>query len=202
MDFYEWRPHPWHGLEVGPEPPELVSAYLEITPFDSMKYEIDKKTGYLRVDRPQSGSSLPPCAYGFIPRTYAADRVAKLSKDGNKGDGDPLDICLITELPVNRAEIIVTARVLGGFCMIDEGQVDDKIIAVLENDKIWGGARDLSDLPEGLIERLQHYFSTYKLESPHESPVHLEKPYGAKQAFKVVEAAMADYREAFPRGGT
>jgi inorganic pyrophosphatase len=199
MEFYQWRPHPWHGLETGQKPPELVSAYLELTPFDSMKYEIDKKTGYLRVDRPQSGSSLPPCAYGFIPRTYAADRVAKLSQSGEKGDGDPLDICLISEMSINRAEIIVTARVLGGFCMIDEGEVDDKIIAVIENDKIWGHARELDDLPKGLLERLQHYFSTYKLESPHETPVHLEKPYGVEQAYKVIEAAMEDYRQAFPR---
>jgi len=199
MEFYRWRPHPWHGLEPGPEPPELVSAYLEITPFDSMKYEIDKRTGYLRVDRPQSGSSLPPCAYGFIPRTYTGDRVVQVSTEGKKGDGDPLDICLIAEMPINRAEIIVTARVLGGFSMIDEGEVDEKIIAVLENDKIWGHARDLSDLPGGLIERLQHYFSTYKLESPHEDPVHLEAPYGKQQACKVIEAAIEDYNIQFPR---
>lgn len=199
MEFNHWRPHPWHGLEAGPQPPELVSAYLEITQFDSMKYEIDKVTGYLRVDRPQTGSSLPPCAYGFIPRTYADKRVAKLSTKGRKGDGDPLDICLISEMPINRAEIIVTARVLGGFCMIDEGEVDDKIIAVLENDKIWGHARDIKDLPTGLVDRLQHYFSTYKLESPADSPVELQKPYGARHAYKVVKAAMEDYHEAFPR---
>lgn len=199
MEFYRWRPHPWHGLEVGPKPPEIVSAYLEITPFDSMKYEVDKKTGYLRIDRPQSGSSLPPCSYGFIPQTYASDRVAKLSDTGEKGDGDPLDICLISEMPINRAEIIVNARVLGGFCMIDDGAVDDKIIAVLENDKIWGDARDISDLPPGLIERLQHYFSTYKLDSFQQSPVKLEKPYGVAKAQQIIEASMQDYQEHFPR---
>ncbi len=63
--FYRWRPHPWHGLEVGPEPPALVHAYVEITPFDLIKYEVDKATGYLRIDRPQRGSSQPPTLYGF-----------------------------------------------------------------------------------------------------------------------------------------
>ena len=67
--FYKWRPHPWHGLEIGPEPPLLVSAYIELTPFDLIKYEIDKTTGYLKVDRPQQTSSQPPSLYGIIPRT-------------------------------------------------------------------------------------------------------------------------------------
>ena len=105
--FYRWRPHPWHGLETGPNPPSLVHAYIEITPFDLMKYEIDKTTGYLRVDRPQRSSSMPPALYGFIPRTYCDARVAKLSINAERGDGDPLDICVLSERPINRAEVIV-----------------------------------------------------------------------------------------------
>ena len=70
--FSTYRPHPWHGLEVGPNPPEMVNAFIEITPFDLVKYEIDKKTGYMRVDRPQLTSSTPPTLYGFIPRTLSA----------------------------------------------------------------------------------------------------------------------------------
>ena len=73
--FYRWRPHPWHGLEVGPDPPGLIHAYIELTPFDRVKYEVDKTTGYLRVDRPQRTSSLPPALYGFIPRTFCGRRV-------------------------------------------------------------------------------------------------------------------------------
>lgn len=197
MEFYRWRPHPWHGLEPGPKAPEIVEAYLEITPFDSMKYEVDKQTGYLRIDRPQSGSSLPPCSYGFIPQTYSGDRVAALADAGKQGDGDPLDICLISEMPISRAEILVEARVLGGFCMIDDNAVDDKIIAILENDKIWGEARDIDDLPKGLIERLQHYFSTYKLDTFQQSPVEIQPPYGAKKAQKIIRAAMDDYQDYF-----
>ena len=89
-------------------------AYVEITPFDLVKYEIDKVTGYLRVDRPQRTSSQPPTIYGFIPRTYCGRRVHRLSPDAAHGDGDPLDICVITERPLNRAEVILTARVVGG----------------------------------------------------------------------------------------
>ena len=73
-NFSQWRPHPWHGLEIGREPPLYVNAYVEITPFDLIKYEVDKATGYLRVDRPQRTSSQPPSLYGFIPRTYCGGR--------------------------------------------------------------------------------------------------------------------------------
>ena len=161
--FYRWRPHPWHGLEIGPNPPELVHAYIEITPFDLVKYEIDKTTGYLRVDRPQRSSSQPPTLYGFIPRTYCDAHVAKLASTATAGDGDPLDICVFSERPINRSEVIVNARVVGGLDVNDGGEADDKIIAVLQNDNIWGKAEDISDLPGVLIERLSHYFSTYKM---------------------------------------
>src|SRR5512142_2677193 len=112
--FYRWRPHPWHGLETGPHPPEVVHAFIEITPFDGIKYEVDKTTGYLRVDRPQRTSSLPPTLYGFVPRTYCGGRVGHLSPVVKKGDGDPLDICVLSERPINKSEVIITARVVGG----------------------------------------------------------------------------------------
>ena len=68
--FYRWRPHPWHGLSAGSDAPRVLTAYIEITPFDYVKYEVDKETGYLRVDRPQHTSSQPPTLYGFIPKTF------------------------------------------------------------------------------------------------------------------------------------
>ncbi|MCB0288552.1 MAG: inorganic diphosphatase, partial [Calditrichaeota bacterium] len=105
--FYRWRPHPWHGLEAGPNAPEVVHAYIEITPFDVVKYEIDKSTGYLRVDRPQRSSSQPPALYGFIPRTFCDQRVAALMHGTTAGDGDPLDICVLSERPINRSEVIL-----------------------------------------------------------------------------------------------
>src|SRR6476661_8069074 len=159
----QFRPHPWHGLEVGPEPPQILNAFIEITPFDLMKYEIDKVSGYLRIDRPQRSSAQPPTLYGFVPRTYCHERVRKLAPNAKRGDGDPLDICVLSERAIARSEIIVRARVIGGLQMIDAQEADDKIISVLENDYAWGNASDISDLPGILVERLQHYFLTYKL---------------------------------------
>lgn len=195
--FYKWRPHPWHGLEVGQDPPRLVHAYIEITPYDLAKYEVDKITGYLRVDRPQRTSSQPPTLYGFIPRTYGGEHVAKLSKKSKRGDKDPLDICVLSERQITKAEIIVNALVVGGLQVIDNEEADDKIIAVLENDNVWGQVRDISELPEILVERLRHYFSTYKLVPGEETKISIEAIYGADHAQTVVSAGIADYQELF-----
>ena len=197
--FYRWRPHPWHGLEPGPKPPEIVHAYIEITPFDLVKYEVDKVTGYLRVDRPQRTSSQPPALYGFVPRTYCGGRVGAMAAGAERGDGDPLDICVLSERPIARAEVILNARVVGGLRMVDHGEADDKIIAVLENDNIWGRSRDLDDVPPVLVERLRHYFGTYKLIPGEESKISIEKVYGREEAETVVRASLADYDEEFGR---
>jgi inorganic pyrophosphatase len=197
---FQFRPHPWHGLDVGPEPPAILNAYIEITPFDLMKYEVDKVSGYLRVDRPQRTSAQHPALYGFIPRTYCAERVCKLAPGAKRGDGDPLDICVLSERAIARNEIIVRCRVIGGLQMIDRGEADDKIIAVLEGDYVWGEARGLSDVPPVLVERLQHYFSTYKMMPGVETPTKVNRIYERDHALNVVMAAMADYAEAFPKG--
>jgi inorganic pyrophosphatase len=193
--FYRWRPHPWHGLGIGPQPPKLVHAYIEITPFDLVKYEVDKTTGYLCVDRPQRSSSLPPTLYGFIPRTYCGHRVAALMPKATRGDYDPLDICVISERPITRSEVILRARVVGGLPMCDGGEADDKIIAVLENDTFWTHVEDIADLPDLLVERLRHYFSTYKLIPGEVSQVSIDAVYNRDHAEKVILAAMADYEE-------
>ncbi len=194
--FARWRPHPWHGLDPGADAPRVVTAYIEITPFDLVKYEVDKTSGYLRIDRPQRTSSQPRALYGFIPRTYCAEEVAKLA-GAEKGDGDPLDICILSERPIAKSEILVTARVIGGLQMIDRGEADDKIIAVLQGDYMWGSAADLADVPPVLVERLHHYFSTYKL-IPGESPkARVAKHYGHEEAFGVIEASMRDYAAHF-----
>ena len=195
--FYRWRPHPWHGLSVGPDAPNVVNAYIEITPFDLVKYEVDKTTGYLSVDRPQRGSSHPPTLYGFIPRTFCGPRVGSLSPQAKGGDGDPIDICVVSERPINRAEVIVKARVVGGLQMVDGGEADDKIVAVLQKDTFWDDARDITDLPDALIERLHHYFSTYKLVPGKESDISIDKVYGCDEALEVVKASMADYESEF-----
>jgi inorganic pyrophosphatase len=196
--FFRWRPHPWHGLEVGANPPEIVNAFIELTPFDTIKYEVDKKTGYMRVDRPQRSSSLPPSLYGFIPRTYCGDQVGKLSKQEVKGDGDPLDICVLSERPIDRNEVILSARVIGGLHMVDHGEADDKIISVLDNDIYYKDVTDVNDLPPVLIERLRHYFGTYKLIPGRETnDVFVEGIYDAGHASKVIKASIEDYETMF-----
>jgi inorganic pyrophosphatase len=195
--FYQWRPHPWHGLDVGPSPPEIVTAYIEITPFDVVKYEVDKRTGYMKVDRPQRGSSSPPELYGLIPRTYCATRVAELSPETDRADGDPLDICVVSERPIDHGEIMLDARVVGGIRMLDNDEADDKIVAVLMGDAVWSAVRDLEDLPEALVDRLVHYFLTYKVMPGEESRVSVPEVYSRDHAFAVVDAAMADYQETF-----
>jgi inorganic pyrophosphatase len=191
--FSEWRRHPWHGLAVGREPPLCVNAYIEITPFDLIKYEVDKESGYLRVDRPQRTSSQAPALYGFIPRTYCGAGVAALCPGAKQGDGDPLDICVLSERPIARGEIIVPARVVGGLQLVDRGEADDKIIAILEKDFVWGEIDDVVGLPRILVERLQHYFETYKM-IPGEPPqVRVQQVYGKAHAMKVIETAIADY---------
>ncbi len=195
----QFRPHPWHGLPVGPEPPELLNAYIEITPFDLMKYEVDKDSGYLRVDRPQRTSAQPPTLYGFIPRTYCNEKVRRLAPGSKRGDGDPLDVCVLSERTIARTEIILRCRVIGGLQMIDHGDADDKIIAVLENDYVWGQARNIDAVPSVFIERLQHYFLTYKLVPGERAKVRIAKAYGRSHALRVVRAAMADYQDNFGR---
>ena len=189
--------HPWHGVSIGVNAPDIVTTYIEITPFDYMKYEIDKTTGYLRIDRPQRGSSLPPALYGFVPRTFCDRHVAALSKAAQKGDGDPLDICVLSERSINRSEIVVNARVVGGFDINDRGEADDKIIAVLENDPVYSHVQDVSDLPSVVVERLNHYFSTYKLVPGKEAVLKIEGMYGREHAYKVIHAAIQDYDEVY-----
>ena len=195
--FYRWRPHPWHGLEVGENPPQLVNAFIEITPYDYVKYEVDKTTGYMHVDRPQRSSSHPPVLYGFIPRTYCGEKVGALNPKSGAGDKDPLDICVISERPISRGEIILRAKVVGGLQGIDRGESDDKIIAVLKNDNIYGEISDLSELPAILVERLAHYFTTYKMIPGEESKFSIEKVFGKLHAFEIIRAAIEDYDEVF-----
>ena len=199
--YSRWRPHPWHGLEPGANAPRVVNAYIEITPFDLMKYEVDKASGYLRVDRPQRTSSQPPSLYGFIPQTYCGERVRRLAEDCERGDGDPLDICVISERPINHSEVLLGARVVGGLKIIDRGEADDKIIAVLEGDYVWGEAQEIDDLPAALLERIEHYFSTYKLVPDEPPKIRVSGRYGYAAAAEVICAAIDDYNEMFGRMG-
>ena len=192
--------HPWHGIDIGSRTPEVLTTFIEVIPSDTVKYEIDKKSGFLKIDRPQKFSNIVPALYGFVPQTYCMEEVAAycMQQTGRKniiGDGDPLDICVLTEREVTHGNIIVKARPIGGFRMLDDGEADDKIIAVLENDEVYDQWRDVSDLPDSMLNRLQHYFLTYK-QLPGETPkCEITDVYGAEEAKAVIRASQRDYQE-------
>lgn len=194
-----FKPHPWHGIPIGDDAPRTVSAFIEIVPTDTIKYELDKQTGYLKVDRPQKFSNICPTLYGFIPQTYCGERVgafcaARTGRSGINGDGDPMDICVLTEKDISHGDIILKAIPIGGLRMIDGDEADDKIIAVLQNDVMFGGWRDLHDAPPALIERLRHYFLTYK-QVPGAAPMKVEiaDVYDRDEAYDVITRSRADY---------
>ena len=197
------RSHPWHGISIGKEAPEMVNTYIETVPTDTVKYEIDKKSGFLKVDRPQKYSSICPTLYGFIPQTYCGSRIAELCRErvhrpGIVGDDDPLDICVLTEKTISHGDIIVRAIPIGGFRMIDQGQADDKIIAVMHGDGLYSQWRDVNDCPPAFIDRLKHYFLTYKdLPGSDERLCEITDIYNREEALEVIRRARQDYMEKF-----
>ena len=196
-----FQAHPWHGVAPGAGAPGVFNAYIEIVPTDAVKYELDKTSGHLRVDRPQRFSSFPPTLYGFIPQTFCGDLVGELCRETTgggsaiRGDGDPMDICVLTERPAAHANFLVRAVPVGGLRMVDGNEADDKIIAVLENDVAYGHIRDIHQAPAGLVERLQHYFLTYK-QLPQESPrrVEIADVYDRAAALETIRRSIEDYR--------
>ena len=195
--------HPWHGIEIGEDAPNVVTAFIEIVPTDTVKYEIDKRSGYLKVDRPQQFSNVSPSLYGMLPQTLCAEEVAALcrrstGRDGIVGDGDPLDVCVLTEKTISHGDILVQAIPIGGLRMIDRNEADDKIIAVMRGDAVYGAWRDIADCPDSVLDRLRHYFTTYK-EAPDATSrkVEIAEVYDRAAAHAVISASRADYRRHF-----
>lgn len=199
-----FKPHPWHGISVWAKAP-FLNVFVEIVPTDTVKYELDKESGYLCVDRPQKFSNIIPALYGFVPQTYCGDLTAEFASTESNlgrldGDGDPLDICVLSERTITHGDILLQAKPIGGFRMIDQGEVDDKIIAVLKDDAVYGGYNDVSEVPPKVLDRLAHYFLTYKeIPGDTERKIRIETTYGAKDAMKVIELSEADYRKKFPQ---
>ena len=111
MTFRLNKAHPWHGIPIGKGAPAEVTVFLEIVPRDTVKYEVDKETGYLKIDRPQQYSNVVPANYGFIPQTYCSEGIANLARSQSNiaisdGDGDPLDILVLSEHHIPRGDII------------------------------------------------------------------------------------------------
>ena len=198
-----FQAHPWHGVTPGENAPREVSAYIEIVPTDPVKYELDKASGHLRVDRPQLFSSMCPTLYGFIPQTFCGEEVAALcaqrtGQTNIQGDGDPMDICVLTEKSFAHGSFFLRATPIGGLRMIDGHQADDKILAVLVSDVAYGHIEDIGSCPKGLVDRLKHYFLSYK-QLPETEPrrVEISDVYGREEAFEVIERSMRDYRKKF-----
>lgn len=202
--FRDNKAHPWHGIAVGDNAPEEVTAFIEIVPSDTVKYEADKETGYLKIDRPQQYSNVVPANYGFIPQTYCDEWIAELArkrsgKTVKKGDNDPLDILVLSEHHIPRGDIILKAKPIGGFCLLDGGEADDKIIAVLKGDKVFEQYTDIHELSTGIFERFKHYFLTYKTLPGSPNVCEIAGSYGREESYEVIRAAMLDYDELIKR---
>lgn len=194
------KAHPWHGVSIGAKAPEEITVFIEIVPGDTVKYEVDKETGFLKIDRPQQYSNVVPTNYGFIPQTFCGERVAHLAreKSGKKvtgGDGDPLDILVLSEHHIPRGDILLKAAPIGGLCLIDNHEADDKIIAILVGDKVYEQYKEIYELPQGILRRIEHYFLTYKNLPDEPGVCEIAYSYGREGAFEVIRESVADYEE-------
>lgn len=199
-----FKAHPWHGIDLWADKKQnILNVYIEIVPENRVKYELDKKSGYLKIDRPQKFSNIIPALYGFLPRTYSKEESSKVAMESLKrnnliGDEDPIDICILTDRHIKHGDILLEARPIGGFRMIDHGEVDDKVIAVLKDDATYGEMKDIGQVPEKTIESLLHYFLTYKqIPGAEEVKVEIAEVYDAVKAMDVISAGEKDYLKHF-----
>lgn len=171
--------NPWHKVKIGDQAPDVVNGIIEIPKNTRAKYELDKESGLLLMDRVIYSSMYYPANYGFIPRTYCDDK-------------DPLDILVLSQITVVPM-CIVSAKVIGVMRMIDNGELDDKIIAVAENDMSVSHINDISELPEHFFKELKNFFEDYKkLEN---KTVKIEEFQDAKTAKEIIEKSILDYKE-------
>lgn len=172
--------HPWHDLPSRPRADEgAINTVIEIPKGCKLKYELDKPSGLLRVDRVLHSSVIYPANYGFIPRTYAED-------------DDPLDVLVLCTESVTPLSILV-ARPIGSMCMADQGKKDHKIVAVHANDPAFEEYTDIAQLPRHVLREMQRFFLDYKILENKE--VAVEEPLGATAASGVITAAIDSYRK-------
>ncbi len=171
--------HPWHDLPNHPETAsDFFNVVIEIPRGSKVKYELDKPTGLLRVDRILYSSVVYPANYGFLPRSYC-------------GDGDPLDVLVLGNEPVVPLSIM-QARAIGVMQMADEGKEDSKVLAVHINDPAFDEFTDVSQLPKHLVREMERFFLDYKILENKE--VVVEKFLGAEVALRVVKESFDLYR--------
>lgn len=170
--------HMWRDIAPGPNPPELVTAVIEIPAKSRNKYELDKDSGLLKLDRVLYSAVHYPANYGFIPRTHA-------------DDGDPLDILVLMQEPVEPLTI-VRGRALGGLRLMDKG-ADDKIVAVCIDDPAYAHYDSVEALPPHVVRELDRFFRDYKVLEGKQGEVEVGAMYGRDQALDVIRAARAAY---------
>lgn len=170
--------HPWHSIEPGRDSPEVVNAVIEIPMGSKVKYELDKKSGLMKVDRILYGAVHYPANYGFIPQSYCED-------------GDPLDILVFCQEAVH-PRTIIEARVIGSMAMMDQGMADDKIIAVHVSDPEFSNYTDISQLPQFRLNELKKFFEDYK--TLEKKKVAVEDFFGRIDAQRAVKESISLYK--------
>jgi inorganic pyrophosphatase len=174
--------HPWHDIDPGSDTKKHIHAVIEIPKDSKIKYELDKKTGFLRVDRILFSSVHYPANYGFIPKTYCDDK-------------DPLDILVLGQLAVVPLSIL-RVKPIGAMKMVDQGEADDKVIAVHADDPEYNHYESLSELPPHRMSEVQKFFEEYK--SLENKKVVVEKFLGQIETLEIIEKALELYRVTFP----
>lgn len=171
--------NPWHSVSIGDNSPDVVNGIIEIPTATRAKYELDKESGLLKMDRVLYSSIYYPANYGFIPRTYC-------------DDNDPLDIMVLSQITIVPL-CIVPAKVIGVMRMLDQGEHDDKIIAVAENDMSVNHINDISELPKHFVKELRNFFEDYK--KLEKKTVEVKDFLDADIARLIVKQAINDYNE-------
>ena len=173
----------WHEVSLGKDAPEVFNTIIEIPKGSYNKYEIDKDTGLIALDRANYTAAPYPFDYGFAPQTYWED-------------DDPLDIIVLTTFPLSPG-ILVPVRPVAVLDMIDDGDSDMKVIAVPADDKRWDDVHDLEDLNKHALKEYEHFFQTYKTLKGKPAPVETHGYKGKEEAIKIVNKSVLLYQEKF-----